>query len=110
MNLCVQIRKHLKTIDIDLSFMCRPGEILAIVGPSGAGKSTVLRSVAGLEAPDSGSILFDHKWFDSRDGVNICPQKRRVGYLSQGYNLFPHLNIEKNIAFSAKDRFGHGKQ
>lgn len=74
------------------------GEVVALVGASGSGKSTVLRLTAGLEIPDSGQIKIagqtvaaDHKF--------KAAEKREVGMVFQDYALFPHLNVEKNIAF-----------
>jgi molybdate transport system ATP-binding protein len=103
MRLCADIYKRLKHIAVDISFTCGPGKILAVVGPSGAGKTTILRTIAGLDKPDQGSIVFNKStWFDNAKGVNLPPQKRKVGYVSQGYGLFPHLTVRKNICFAAK--------
>ncbi len=103
MRLCTRIRKRLKHIVVNISFTCGAGQILAVVGPSGAGKTTLLRAIAGLEQPDKGCIVFnDTAWFDSSKGVNLPPQKRKVGYVSQGYGLFPHLTVRKNIGFAAR--------
>ena len=103
MRLCADIYKRLKHIAVDISFTCGPGKILAVVGPSGAGKTTILRTIAGLDKPDQGSIVFNKStWFDNAKGVNLPPQKRKVGYVSQGYGLFPHLTVQKNIGFAAK--------
>jgi ABC-type Fe3+/spermidine/putrescine transport system ATPase subunit len=69
-------------------------ETLALLGPSGCGKSTLLRVIAGLEQPDSGSL-----YLRERDITNVPPQSRGFGMVFQDYALFPHLNVEKNIAF-----------
>jgi molybdate transport system ATP-binding protein len=77
--------------------------VLVLFGPSGAGKTTVLRSISGLDTPDSGAIRCgDEVWYDGAGGVNVAPQKRGVGYLSQDYALFPHLTVRKNVAFGAR--------
>jgi molybdate transport system ATP-binding protein len=77
--------------------------VLVLFGPSGAGKTTVLRSIAGLDTPDSGAIRCgDEVWYDGGRGINVATQKRRVGYLSQDYALFPHLSVRKNVAFGAR--------
>ncbi len=74
------------------------GETLCLLGPSGCGKTTLLRILAGLEAPDAGTVtLSDVTVFGA--GVNLPPEKRQVGYLFQDYALFPHLTVEQNIAF-----------
>jgi ABC-type Fe3+/spermidine/putrescine transport system ATPase subunit len=69
-------------------------ETLALLGPSGCGKSTLLRVIAGLEQPDGGSL-----YLGERDITNVPPQSRGFGMVFQDYALFPHLNVEKNIAF-----------
>jgi ABC-type Fe3+/spermidine/putrescine transport system ATPase subunit len=69
-------------------------ETLALLGPSGCGKSTLLRIIAGLEQPDSGALFLGE-----RDITNVPPQSRGFGMVFQDYALFPHLNVEKNIAF-----------
>ncbi len=82
----------------DVSFTLPAGKLMAIVGESGSGKSTTLRLIAGLETPISGQIEMDQKLLT--DGAkNLPPEKRNVGMLFQDYALFPHLTVEKNIAF-----------
>lgn len=77
--------------------------ILVLFGPSGSGKTTALRCLAGLERPDRGEIrLGADAWFDSSAQVFVPPQGRRIGYLFQGYALFPHLTVEDNIAFGLR--------
>lgn len=80
----------------------RPRRVTALFGPSGCGKTTILRCLAGLERPDSGSIQFQNEsWCDVARGVHVPPQQRRVGFLFQDYMLFPHLSVHENIAFGA---------
>ena len=77
------------------------GGITAIFGPSGAGKSSLLKMIAGIERPDNGKITFKGEtWFDKR--LNIAPHKREAGYLFQSGSLFPHLDVQKNLAFADK--------
>lgn len=79
------------------------GETVALVGPSGAGKSTVLRAVAGLIRPEVGTIsLNGDLWFDADRRVNRAPEDRSVGFVFQDYALFPHLTVERNVAFGGK--------
>ncbi len=75
------------------------GELMVLVGPSGCGKSTLLRLIAGLEEATGGGIFLD-----DRDVNRVKPQDRDVAMVFQNYALFPHLNVEKNIAFSLKFR------
>ncbi len=78
---------------------------LVIWGPSGAGKSLTLQMIAGLMTPDSGEIRVGERClFDSRRGINLPPQKRRVGVVFQDYALFPHLTVEENLAFAIDNR------
>lgn len=81
-----------------LSFSVKKGEIFTLLGPSGCGKSTILRLVAGLETPTSGSIKINKETvFDS--STNLSPEKRKIGLVFQDYALFPHLNVFENIVF-----------
>jgi iron(III) transport system ATP-binding protein len=70
------------------------GEFLALLGPSGCGKTTLLRLIAGFEAPDAGEVCIEG------DVVNaVPPEKRRVGMVFQDYALFPHLTVADNVGF-----------
>jgi sulfate transport system ATP-binding protein len=73
------------------------GELVALLGPSGGGKTTLLRSIAGLETPDSGQILFG-----GRDATESKPQDRGVGFVFQHYALFRHMTVFENIAFGLR--------
>jgi multiple sugar transport system ATP-binding protein len=70
------------------------GELVVLLGPSGAGKTTTLRLVAGLEAPDSGSVHID-----GQDVTRSAPAARDVTFVFQQYSLYPHLNVYDNLAF-----------
>lgn len=79
-------------------------ELVVVFGPSGAGKSLVLRTLAGLVRPDDGFIRLGNRvLFDKKTGINLPPQKRRVGYVPQQYALFPHRSIVGNIAYALHD-------
>src|SRR5215468_4917608 len=82
-----------------VSFEARAGEITALLGPSGSGKSTVLRMIAGLELPDSGSI-----WVGDVEHTDKTPQERRLGFVFQHYALFRHMNVRQNVAFGLSVR------
>ena len=75
------------------------GDIVAILGQSGSGKSTLLRVLAGLEKPDTGIITLDDVVLNDNHHF-VDPSLRKIGMVFQDYALFPHLNIEKNIAYS----------
>jgi len=70
------------------------GEFFALLGPSGCGKTTLLRMLAGFETPDAGRILLD-----GEELSRIPPHERPVNMMFQSYALFPHMTVEKNIAF-----------
>jgi iron(III) transport system ATP-binding protein len=76
------------------------GEFLVLLGPSGCGKTTLLRSIAGLERPDHGSIdVRGRRVFDGAAGVNIRTEKRDLGMIFQSYALWPHMTVARNIAY-----------
>lgn len=75
-----------------------PGEMVSILGSSGSGKTTVLRLIAGLEAPTAGQVLIRNK-VASSPGVLVPPNKRSLGMVLQEYALFPHMTVEQNISF-----------
>ncbi len=82
-------------------------ETLVLFGPSGSGKSTILRCLAGLERPDVGRIAAGAEaWFDVERRVSLPPQRRRIGYLPQGFALFPHLDVRANVAYGITDGVG----
>ncbi len=75
------------------------GELVALLGPSGSGKTSLLRIVAGLEVPDSGSVLFHGK-----DATHTDVRDRQVGFVFQHYALFGHMTIFENVAFGLRVR------
>ena len=77
--------------------------VTAILGPSGCGKTTLLRLIAGFDAPDSGEILLRGQLVCG-DGRFVAPQHRRVGYVPQEGALFPHLDVGDNITFGLRGR------
>jgi iron(III) transport system ATP-binding protein len=86
----------------DVSFKLQPGEIACLLGPSGCGKTTLLRIAAGIEKPDSGSLLFDGQVMAGK-GIFVPPEKRSIGLMFQDFALFPHLTILDNVAFGLKN-------
>ncbi len=105
MGLTAVLKKKTKFFTIDVELSCPDGQTLALIGPSGSGKTTIIRMLAGLVRPDEGRIVYrDRVFFDSARGVNLPPQKRKLGYVFQDYSLFPHLSLWGNAAFAAEDR------
>lgn len=97
MSLNVDIRKVLGGFTLDVRFTAEYG-ITSLLGASGCGKSMTLKCIAGIEKPDEGRIELDGRvLFDSEQGINLPPQKRRVGYLFQNYALFPNMTVRQNI-------------
>ncbi|WP_342237041.1 ABC transporter ATP-binding protein [Inquilinus sp. OTU3971] len=84
-----------------VSLSIAPGEIVCLVGRSGCGKSSLLRIVAGVDAPDSGRILLDGAEIAGPGGF-VEPEDRNIGFMFQDYALFPHLSVEENVAFGLK--------
>jgi spermidine/putrescine transport system ATP-binding protein len=82
-----------------VSLCIQKGEFFSLVGPSGCGKTTTLRLVAGFETPTSGDILLD-----GQSVIGLPPHQRDVSTVFQSYALFPHLTVEKNVAFGLERR------
>jgi sulfate transport system ATP-binding protein len=85
----------------DLNLKGEPGEFLALLGPSGSGKTTLLRILAGLEFPDSGSVLFGGEDLSAKPA-----RERQIGMVFQHYALFRHMTVAENIAFGLTVRPG----
>ncbi|HEX9262775.1 MAG TPA: ABC transporter ATP-binding protein [Candidatus Binatia bacterium] len=95
--------KDIKALD-DVSFEFNKG-IISFLGPSGCGKTTLLRSIAGLEIPDSGSISIADKVQTSIErGILVPPYAREIGFVFQNYALWPHMTVFNNVAFGLKLR------
>jgi iron(III) transport system ATP-binding protein len=83
---------------VDASFEVEEGMILALVGESGSGKTTLLRMIAGMEIPGTGSVTLDGRVISTPQRV-VEPEHRGIGLVFQHHALFPHLTVERNIAF-----------
>src|SRR5215471_21471436 len=82
-----------------LNLDIQAGELVALLGPSGSGKTTLLRIIAGLEVPDSGTVLFH-----GEDATHTDVRERHVGFVFQHYALFGHMTIFENVAFGLRVR------
>jgi molybdate transport system ATP-binding protein len=97
------VRRTLRSEDggfqLDVAFALEKG-ITMLFGPSGAGKTTLLDCIAGLANPHQGRIAAGARvLFDSQEGINLSPTERKIGYVFQDLALFPHLNVEANVAY-----------
>src|SRR3954452_12258113 len=94
----------------DVSFEVKEGELFTLLGPSGCGKTTTLRSIAGLERPDSGTIAVgDRVMFSAGNGnggkvVNMPANQRGLGMVFQSYAIWPHMTVFDNVAFPLQVR------
>jgi sulfate/thiosulfate transport system ATP-binding protein len=83
----------------NVDFVVPAGSLTALLGPSGSGKSTLLRAIAGLDEPDTGTIVIN-----GRDVTHVSPQKRGIGFVFQHYAAFKHLTVRDNVGFGLKIR------
>jgi len=101
MGLAVELRKKVNGFALDVAWEIG-NELAVLFGFSGAGKSLTLQLIAGLLTPDDGHIqLGDEVYFDSRQRVNVPPQRRSFGYLFQDLALFPHMTALENVMYGA---------
>lgn len=100
----IKIRDAIKrygdnTIISGLSLDIKEGEFFTLLGPSGCGKTTLLRMIAGFNSIEGGDFYFNDKRINDLD-----PAKRNIGMVFQNYAIFPHLTVEKNVAFGLANR------
>jgi ABC-type sulfate/molybdate transport systems ATPase subunit len=96
----VTIEMRLGSLDLAVDIGGEDAPV-ALIGPNGAGKTTLLRAIAGAHRPGRGTIrIGDERVFDAAAGIDLPPEHRGMGYVPQGYGLFPHLSALDNVAFS----------
>ena len=100
---CTDLTKRFRGVNaVDhLDLELESGEILALLGPSGCGKTTLLRLIAGLEHPLHGSVMIGDTCV-AGNGQWVPPERRRVGMVFQDWALFPHLDVETNVAYGLR--------
>ena len=113
------IRKSFGDIEVlkDISFTLEKGEVLSIIGPSGSGKSTLLRIITQLETADGGSLSIEgESLFEDRNGVAVYRKEKerrrialRTGLVFQGFNLFPHFSVLRNVTEAERAVLKMGK-
>jgi sulfate/thiosulfate transport system ATP-binding protein len=102
--MAIEVRNVTKTFGAtpvlrDVSITVAPGSLTALLGPSGGGKSTLLRVIAGLEIPDTGTVTIN-----GTDATRLTPQRRNVGFVFQHYAAFKHMTVFNNVAFGLQIR------
>ncbi|MGB3238849.1 MAG: ABC transporter ATP-binding protein [Geitlerinemataceae cyanobacterium] len=101
-KVCKQFPKTQMAALADVTLSLGEGKLLALLGPSGCGKTTLLRSIAGFDRPDRGTISIDGRSVASPSEW-VPPERRRVGMVFQEFALFPHLTVAENVAFGLQD-------
>ncbi len=102
MSFEIDVSKRLGDTEIATRFTA-DGALTALFGPSGVGKTSILNMIAGLMRPDAGSIRVGGKTlFDSATGVDLPPERRRLGYVFQDARLFPHRRVRANLLYGYK--------
>ena len=103
MTIEVSVRKRLGGFALDVELSCATDGIVALFGRSGAGKTSLVNMLAGLLRPDEGRVEIEGTTlFDSARGIDLPPERRRLGYVFQEGRLFPHLSVRGNLLFGAR--------
>ncbi len=103
MTIEVDVRCRFGDFALDVAFASAGSGITALFGRSGSGKTSVVNLIAGLERPDEGRIVVAGRTlFDSRAGIDVPPEHRRLGYVFQDSRLFPHLSVRSNLRYGMR--------
>ena len=101
--LAVSARHARGAFTLDAAFSAETAGVVALFGASGAGKTTLVDAIAGLVRPEEGRIVLgDRVLFDSAAGINLRPERRRIGYVFQDGRLFPHLSVRGNLLYGQR--------
>lgn len=96
----VSLRRRLGDFTLEIDFTAPAPGIVALFGRSGAGKTSVVHAIAGLLRPEAGRIrIGDTVLFDSQAGIDLRPERRRLGYVFQDARLFPHMSVGRNLRY-----------
>lgn len=103
----VELKKQLNSaegiLNLDVKFGVKSGQLISLFGESGSGKTSILRMISGLMNPDSGRISKNEQLiYDSEKGLSVDIQKRKIGFLSQDYALFPNMTVFQNLNYALK--------
>jgi molybdate transport system ATP-binding protein len=99
----IDVARELGEFSLEVKFTTESRGVTALFGQSGAGKTSVVNMMAGLLRPNRGRIVVDGLiLFDSERGINLPPEKRRLGYVFQEDRLFPHLTVRGNLSYGSK--------
>ena len=96
------IQLQLGKFSLDQTFQSDQ-RVIGLFGASGSGKTSILHAIAGLNTPQAGWIrVQEHTWFDHSQKINLTTQQRRIGLVFQDAQLFPHMNVKKNLCFGLR--------
>jgi molybdate transport system ATP-binding protein len=99
----VAARRRIGDLDLNVRFSVAAGGVTALFGRSGAGKTSTVNLIAGLARPEQGHIALGGRvLFDSETGIDLPPERRRIGYVFQEGRLFPHMTVARNLAYGMR--------
>lgn len=88
-------------MQLDVSVTIKQGQLVTLYGDSGAGKTSILRMIAGLLQANEGQIIVNQNtWLDTKNGICLKPQQRKIGFVFQDYALFPNMTVKENLLFA----------